>query len=86
MPRRSPRANGGKTVCGFCGSVSRSYYDRKTRRVRDLSCGDTRVYLEFESRRVSCKASGKVKREQLDFLASNPFYFLASNPFYTKRF
>ena len=48
------------------------------RRVRDLSCGDTRVYLEFEIRRVNCKGCGKVKTERLDFLADNPFY--------TKRF
>jgi len=44
------------------------------RRVRDLSCGDTRVYLEFEVRRVLCRRCGKVKREKLDFLADNPFY------------
>ncbi len=31
------------------------WYDRKSRRVRDLSCGDTRVYLEFEVRRVQCR-------------------------------
>lgn len=43
-----------------------------------MSCGDTRVYLEFEIRRVDCRRCGKVKREQLDFLADNPFY--------TKRF
>jgi transposase len=48
------------------------------RRVRDLSCGDTRIYLEFDARRVRCGLSGKVKREQLEFLADNPFY--------TKRF
>ena len=36
------------------------------------------MYLEFEVRRVQCKSCGKVKREQLDFLADNPFY--------TKRF
>jgi transposase len=48
------------------------------RRVRDLSCGDTRIYLEFDVRRVRCGLSGKVKREQLEFLADNPFY--------TKRF
>jgi len=48
------------------------------RQVRDLSCGDTRVYLEFEVRRVLCPSCGKVKREQLEFLADNPFY--------TKRF
>ncbi len=54
------------------------WYDRTTRRARDLSSGDTRVYLEFEVRRVHCRACGKVMREQLDFLADNPFY--------TKRF
>jgi transposase len=46
--------------------------------VRDLSCGDTRTYLEFEVRRVLCRTCGKVKRERLEFLADNPFY--------TKRF
>ena len=54
------------------------WYDRKTRRVRDLSCGDTRVYLDIEIRRVRCRYCGKVKREKLDFLAGNPLY--------TKRF
>lgn len=48
------------------------------RRVRDLSCGDTRVYLDLEVRRVACRRCGKVKREKLEFLADNPFY--------TKRF
>ncbi len=47
-------------------------------RVRDLSCGDTRVYLYLELRRVACRRCGKVKRERLDFLADNPLY--------TKRF
>ena len=46
--------------------------------VRDLSCGDTRVCLELEIRRVSCRRCGKVKQEK--------FAFLANNPFYTKRF
>ncbi len=54
------------------------WYDRCTRRVRDLSCADTRVYLEVEVRRVHCRSCGKVKRERLDFLADNPLY--------TKRF
>ena len=54
------------------------WYDRRTRQVRDLSCGDRRVYLEFEVRRVQCKRCHAVKRERLDFLADNPFY--------TKRF
>lgn len=46
--------------------------------MRDLPCGDTRIYLELEIRRVRCRNCGKVKRERLDFLADNPFY--------TKRF
>lgn len=48
------------------------------RRVRDLSCGDTRIYLELEVRRIECRSCGKVKQER--------FSFLADNPFYTKRF
>jgi len=54
------------------------WYDRKVRRVRDLSCGDTRIFLELEVRRVDCRRCGKVKRERLAFLADNPLY--------TKRF
>ena len=54
------------------------WYDRKLRHVRDLSCGDTRIFLELVVRRVDCRHCGKVKREQLDFLANNPLY--------TKRF
>ena len=48
------------------------------RQVRDLSCGDTRVRLAFEVRRVNCRTCHAVKTEQLDWLADNPFY--------TKRF
>jgi transposase len=58
--------------------VARSFYDHTVRRVRDLSCGDARVYLEFEVRRVACRSCGSVKRERLPWLADNPFY--------TKRF
>ena len=54
------------------------WYDRKVRQVRDLSCGDTRIFVELEVRRVDCRHCGKVKRERLDFLADNPLY--------TKRF
>ena len=46
--------------------------------MRDLSCGDTRVYLEIEIRRVHCRSCGVVKQEKLPWLANNPFY--------TKRF
>jgi len=58
--------------------VQSGWYDRKTRRVRDLSCGDTRVWLEIDIRRIQCRRCGKVKRERLDLLSDNPFY--------TKRF
>jgi transposase len=37
------------------------WYDRKVRRVRDLSCGDTRIFLELEVRRLDCRNCGKVK-------------------------
>jgi len=46
--------------------------------VRDLPCGDLRIYLEFDLRRVACWHCGGVKRERVDWLAANPHY--------TKRF
>ena len=46
--------------------------------MRDLSCGDRRVWLDVEIRRVLCRSCGKVKQESLEWLADNPFY--------TKRF
>ena len=58
--------------------MQRVFYDHKVRRVRDLSCGDTRVYLEVEIRRVDCRSCLAVKQEKLPWLADNPFY--------TKRF
>ncbi len=67
-----------KTRCGLCGRARRGWYDRKTQRVRDLSNGDTRVYLDVEVRRIDCRWCGKVKREKLDWLADHPLY--------TKRF
>ena len=62
----------------MCATLHWSIYDRTRRQVRDLSCGDMRIYLDFEVRRVECRSCGKVKRERLEFLADNPFY--------TKRF
>ena len=56
----------------------RGIYDRKIHRVRDLSCGDARIYLEVELRRVWCRRCGAVKQEKLPWLADSPFY--------TKRF
>jgi transposase len=54
--------------------MHRAFYDHTLRHVRDLSCGDTRVYLELPIRRVACRRCGKVKRETLAFLADNPLY------------
>lgn len=63
---------------GLCRQVALSWYDRKTSRVRDLPCGDTRIYLDLEIRRVYCTRCVNVKQEKLEWLADNPFY--------TKRF
>jgi transposase len=82
--RRSPRAHHHahptvkKTACGTCGRVQRGWYDRRPRRIRDLGCGDLRIYLDVEVRRVACRACGTVKQERLTLLADTPFY--------TKRF
>ena len=67
-----------KTICRCCGTIHRSYYDRRKRRIRDLSCGEMRIYLELEIRRVRCRKCKKVKVEKLEWLSNNPFY--------TKRF
>lgn len=48
------------------------------RRVRDLSSGDCRIYLDLEIRRVDCNRCRRVKQERLPWLADSPFY--------TKRF
>lgn len=69
---------GRKTLCGTCGRGHRTFYDHKLRWFRALSCGDTRIYLEVSIRRVWCRTCGKVKREQLAWLANIPLY--------TKRF
>jgi transposase len=58
--------------------VQHGWYDRRYRRIRDLACGDLRIYLDVEVRRMACRACGAVKQERLAFLADTPFY--------TKRF
>ena len=63
-----------KTRCSACGTVHWGWYDRSIRRARDLSNGDTRIYLEFEVRRVDCRSCAQVKRERLSFLADNTHY------------
>ena len=62
----------------MCGQRHRGFYDQKLRWVGDLTCGDTRIYLELALRRVQCRRCGTVKQEGLNWLADNPFY--------TKRF
>ncbi len=54
--------------------MARAFYDHKARRVRDLSCGGTRIYLELEVWRVWCRSCGAVKQERLPWLADNPLY------------
>src|SRR5205085_8992887 len=80
FPRRGGRAPASpkKTACGVCGFTFATFYDQRPRRVRDLSCGDKRVYLSFSVRRVWCLWCGGVKTERLPWIADNPFY--------TKRF
>lgn len=62
----------------MCGRCSTTWYDRKARRVRDLSCGGRRIYLSVEIRRVACHTCKAVKQERLEWLADHPSY--------TKRF
>ena len=37
--------------------------------MRDLPCGDLRIYLAFALRRVDCHRCGGVKQERLDWHA-----------------
>src|SRR5271156_4785563 len=68
----------GYLVIPMCGRVQMGWYDRRLRRVRDLSSAGLRIVLELEVRRIACRACASVKRERLDFLADNPHF--------TKRF
>lgn len=49
----------------------RGYRDRRTHWVRDLDIAGTRIYVEFEYRRVFCPKCQMVKRETLAWLASS---------------
>ena len=68
------RLSAGGKNCGACGTIHHIFYGRKIRRVRDLSCGDMRVYLDVEIRRVFCRRCQKVNQEKLDGLADSAFY------------
>ena len=67
-----------KTLRPLCSVGHRNVYDRKRKLVRDLPCGDLRVYIDFESRRTRCVHYGMVRQEKLSWLAETPGY--------TKRF
>jgi transposase len=54
--------------------VHRSFYDRARRRVRDLQCGQYRIWLDLEIRRVDCRTCHAVKRERLEFLLERAPY------------
>jgi len=49
-----------KTVCPICGQASQSFYDRKKRRVRELSYGAWHFYLELWISRVWCRSCQKM--------------------------
>ncbi len=57
-------------MCPDCGQARRGYYDRAIRQARDLPSGGTRIYLEFEVRRLFCRRCRAVKRETLAWLAA----------------
>ena len=52
LVRRSKKRSAGRVV-----GVQSGWYDRRLRRVRDLSCGAWRIYLELEVRRLWCRSS-----------------------------
>ena len=55
----------------MCATGHRSFYDSTRHLVRDLSAGGTRIFLEFEYRRVFCHSCQAVKRETLAWLADS---------------
>ena len=50
------------------------WYDRRRRRARDLPCGNHRIYLDLEVRRVQCRRCGTVKRERLEDFLQNALH------------
>ena len=52
----------------------RTFYDRRTRRVRDTDAAGWRIYVAYEQRRVACTRCRGVTVERLDWLAQNPRY------------
>jgi len=73
-PARGPSSGKKTAVCSGCGIRSRTFYDRKTRRVRDTDAAGWRLYLVLEQRRIACPRCRGVKVERLSWLAKNPRY------------
>ncbi len=67
-----------RVVCGTCGTVHFTWYDHRRHLVRDLPCGDTRVFVDIELRRVRCMQCAAVRKESIDAVIGSPFV--------TKRF
>jgi transposase len=62
-----PEAPSKKTVCSVCGTRIKGFRDRR----RDNDTHDTKIFLEFEYRRVYCPMCKGIKRETLTWLASS---------------
>lgn len=60
-----------KNICSACKEEQSGYYDSRRHCVRDLSCGGTRMYVEFEYHRILCRKCGSVKQETLPWLAAS---------------
>jgi transposase len=50
-----------------CGWKGRAVYDRSTRRWRHLDLGASKLFLEAEVRRISCRQCGRVRTEQVQW-------------------
>ncbi len=48
-----------KRFAGAAGELHSGWYDRRMRQVRDLPCGDMRIFLEFEVRRVRAAVAAR---------------------------
>ncbi|MBI5603951.1 MAG: transposase family protein [Deltaproteobacteria bacterium] len=59
-----------KNICSSCQEIQNGYYDSRWHCIRDLSCGGTRIYVEFEYRRILCHKCGAVKQEALPWVAA----------------
>ena len=60
-----------KTVCSTCGQSVVGYRDKRQHIVRDMGACTSRIYLEFEYRRVDCPKCQAVRQETLAWLASS---------------